>query len=178
VLRDRLATEYALPVEFDASEFQVARWIAAHGGISGRPRRGAEHDIDRKLRRLAAPDAYEEARPDRVAPVLALEFVGQLAGDGLYLVARRDAGALRGSASIDLRDHQRPWQQDAFVTPGKAEARRSRVRPRPPQPIRGSLNRFRRGTGKAPPLRRRSRWRRGIGLGAVTRCRWRGERRT
>jgi peptide chain release factor 3 len=29
VLRDRLATEYALPVEFDASEFQVARWIAA-----------------------------------------------------------------------------------------------------------------------------------------------------
>ncbi len=29
VLRDRLATEYGLPVEFDQSEFQLARWIAA-----------------------------------------------------------------------------------------------------------------------------------------------------
>jgi peptide chain release factor 3 len=29
VLRDRLATEYGLPVEFDPSEFQLARWISA-----------------------------------------------------------------------------------------------------------------------------------------------------
>src|SRR6202034_504856 len=29
VLRDRLATEYGLPVEFDISEFQLARWISA-----------------------------------------------------------------------------------------------------------------------------------------------------
>jgi peptide chain release factor 3 len=29
VLRDRLATEYGLPVEFDVSEFQLARWISA-----------------------------------------------------------------------------------------------------------------------------------------------------
>jgi peptide chain release factor 3 len=29
VLRDRLATEYGLPVEFDASEFQLARWLSA-----------------------------------------------------------------------------------------------------------------------------------------------------
>jgi peptide chain release factor 3 len=29
VLRDRLSTEYGLPVEFDQSEFQLARWIAA-----------------------------------------------------------------------------------------------------------------------------------------------------
>jgi peptide chain release factor 3 len=28
VLRDRLATEYGLPVEFDASEFQLARWLS------------------------------------------------------------------------------------------------------------------------------------------------------
>jgi peptide chain release factor 3 len=29
VLRDRLAAEYGLPVEFDASEFALARWISA-----------------------------------------------------------------------------------------------------------------------------------------------------
>ncbi len=29
VLRDRLAAEYGLPVEFDTSEFQLARWISA-----------------------------------------------------------------------------------------------------------------------------------------------------
>jgi peptide chain release factor 3 len=29
VLRDRLAAEYGLPVEFDPSEFQLARWISA-----------------------------------------------------------------------------------------------------------------------------------------------------
>src|SRR6202000_473371 len=29
VLRDRLSTEYALPVEFDQSEFQLARWISS-----------------------------------------------------------------------------------------------------------------------------------------------------
>ena len=28
VLRDRLATEYGLPVEFDQSEFQLARWLS------------------------------------------------------------------------------------------------------------------------------------------------------
>jgi peptide chain release factor 3 len=29
VLRDRLAAEYGLPVEFDVSEFALARWISA-----------------------------------------------------------------------------------------------------------------------------------------------------
>jgi hypothetical protein len=91
-------------------------------------------------------------------------------------VSRRDAGALRGSARVDVRDRLRPWQQDAFVAPSKAQARRRRVGPCPPRHVRGSSYRFRRGTGNAPPLRRRLRWRRGIGLGAVTRRRWRGIR--
>ena len=49
VLRDRLSTEYGLPVEFDQSEFQLARWISCrrpqglrhlHRGEPRRHRRG------------------------------------------------------------------------------------------------------------------------------------------
>jgi peptide chain release factor 3 len=63
VLRDRLATEYGLPVEFDASEFQLARWISApdRGKLdefTEANRSGIAADLDGDLVYLARSQFY------------------------------------------------------------------------------------------------------------------------
>ena len=63
VLRDRLATEYGLPVEFDQSEFQLARWLSAadrkkRDDFVEANRSGIAEDLDGDLVYLARSQFY------------------------------------------------------------------------------------------------------------------------
>ncbi len=63
VLKDRLANEYGLPVEFDPAEFQLARWIAADDrqkveAFAASNRSGIAEDLDGDLVFLARNQFY------------------------------------------------------------------------------------------------------------------------
>jgi peptide chain release factor 3 len=79
VLRERLASEYGLPVEFDVSEFQLARWIAsADRGKLDRfaeaNRSGIAEDLDGDLVYLARSAFYLDYTRER-APGIAFTDV-------------------------------------------------------------------------------------------------------
>jgi peptide chain release factor 3 len=83
VLRDRLATEYGLPVAFDASEFQLARWLSAAA-------------TDRKKL-----DAFLEANRSAIAEDLDGDVV-YLARSQFHLDYTRERAA--GIAFTDVKD--------------------------------------------------------------------------
>jgi peptide chain release factor 3 len=75
VLRDRLATEYGLPVEFDASEFQLARWIAApdRGKLEAfvdANRSAIAEDLDGDLVYLAPSQFHLDYRRERAPGIV------------------------------------------------------------------------------------------------------------
>jgi peptide chain release factor 3 len=75
VLRDRLAVEYGLPVEFDASEFQLARWLSAADSkkldeFVEANRSGIAEDLDGDLVYLARSQFYLDYTRER-APGIA-----------------------------------------------------------------------------------------------------------
>jgi peptide chain release factor 3 len=79
VLRDRLAAEYGLPVEFDASEFQLARWISAADRkkldeFVEANRSGIAEDLDGALVYLARSQFYLDYTRER-APGIAFADV-------------------------------------------------------------------------------------------------------
>jgi peptide chain release factor 3 len=79
VLRDRLAVEYGLPVEFDASEFQLARWISAADRkkldeFVEANRFGIAEDLDGDLVYLARNQFYLDYTRER-APAIAFADV-------------------------------------------------------------------------------------------------------
>jgi peptide chain release factor 3 len=79
VLRDRLAVEYGLPVEFDASEFQLARWISAADRkkldeFVEANRSGIAEDLDGDLVYLARNQFYLDYTRER-APAIAFADV-------------------------------------------------------------------------------------------------------
>jgi peptide chain release factor 3 len=79
VLRDRLAVEYGLPVEFDASEFQLARWISAVDRkkldeFVEANRSGIAEDLDGDLVYLARNQFYLDYTRER-APAIAFADV-------------------------------------------------------------------------------------------------------
>jgi peptide chain release factor 3 len=79
VLRDRLATEYGLPVEFDQSEFQLARWIRGADrktldGFAEANRSGIAEDLDGDLVYLARSQFYLDYTRER-APGIAFDDV-------------------------------------------------------------------------------------------------------
>jgi peptide chain release factor 3 len=78
VLRDRLAVEYGLPVEFDASEFQLARWISADrkklDEFVEANRSGIAEDLDGDLVYLARNQFYLDYTRER-APAVAFADV-------------------------------------------------------------------------------------------------------
>jgi peptide chain release factor 3 len=70
VLRDRLMSEYALPVEFDACEFQLARWLTAPDRRSfdefvAANRSGIAEDLDGDLVYLARSQFYLDYTRER-----------------------------------------------------------------------------------------------------------------
>ncbi len=75
VLRDRLATEYGLPVEFDTSEFALARWIAAADRktldqFAEANRSGIAEDLDGDLVYLARSQFYLDYTRERAPGVV------------------------------------------------------------------------------------------------------------
>ena len=79
VLRDRLATEYGLPVEFDQSEFQLARWISAEDrkkrdDFVEANRSGIAEDLDGDLVYLARSQFYLDYTRER-APGMVFQDV-------------------------------------------------------------------------------------------------------
>jgi peptide chain release factor 3 len=75
VLRDRLATEYGLPVEFDASEFQLARWISApdRGKLEAfvdTNRSAIAEDLDGDLVYLAPSQFHLDYRRERAPGIV------------------------------------------------------------------------------------------------------------
>jgi peptide chain release factor 3 len=75
VLRDRLASEYGLPVEFDASEFQLARWISAPDrrtfeGFVEANRAGIAEDLDGDLVYLARSQFYLDYTRERAPGIV------------------------------------------------------------------------------------------------------------
>jgi peptide chain release factor 3 len=75
VLRDRLATEYGLPVEFDASEFQLARWISAsdRGRLEAfvdANRSAIAEDLDGDLVYLAPSQFHLDYRRERAPGIV------------------------------------------------------------------------------------------------------------
>jgi peptide chain release factor 3 len=75
VLRDRLATEYGLPVEFDQSEFQLARWIAAADRkmleeFVEAHRSGIADDLDGDLVYLARSQFYLDYTRERAPGIV------------------------------------------------------------------------------------------------------------
>jgi peptide chain release factor 3 len=79
VLRDRLAAEYGLPVEFDASEFQLARWISTADRkkldeFVEANRSGIAEDLDGDLVYLARNQFYLDYTRER-APAIAFADV-------------------------------------------------------------------------------------------------------
>jgi peptide chain release factor 3 len=74
VLRDRLATEYGLPVEFDTSEFALARWISAADRktldqFAETNRSGIAEDLDGDLVYLARSQFYLDYTRERAPGV-------------------------------------------------------------------------------------------------------------
>ncbi len=79
VLRDRLATEYGLPVEFDQSEFQLARWLSAadrkkRDDFVEANRSGIAEDLDGDLVYLARSQFYLDYTRER-APGMVFQDV-------------------------------------------------------------------------------------------------------
>jgi len=75
VLRDRLATEYGLPVEFDQSEFQLARWISAADGkkldeFAEANRAGIADDLDGDPVYLARSQFYLDYTRERAPGIV------------------------------------------------------------------------------------------------------------
>jgi peptide chain release factor 3 len=75
VLRDRLAVEYGLPVEFDPSEFQLARWISASDRkkldeFAEANRAGIADDLDGDLVYLARSQFYLEYTRERAPGIV------------------------------------------------------------------------------------------------------------
>jgi peptide chain release factor 3 len=75
VLRDRLAAEYGLPVEFDQSEFQLARWISAADGkrldeFAEANRAGIADDLDGDLVYLARSQFYLDYTRERAPGIV------------------------------------------------------------------------------------------------------------
>jgi len=75
VLRDRLATEYGLPVEFDHSEFQLARWISAADRktleeFAEANRSGIADDLDGDLVYLARSPFYLDYTRERAPGIV------------------------------------------------------------------------------------------------------------
>jgi peptide chain release factor 3 len=75
VLRDRLATEYGLPVEFDPSEFQLARWISAAerkklDEFAEANRAGIADDLDGDLVYLARSQFYLDYTRERAPGIV------------------------------------------------------------------------------------------------------------
>src|SRR5579871_6086089 len=75
VLRDRLATEYGLPVEFDPSEFQLARWISAADkkaldAFADANRAGIANDLDGDLVYLARSQFYLDYTRERAPGIV------------------------------------------------------------------------------------------------------------
>ena len=75
VLRDRLAVEYGLPVEFDASEFQLARWISAADRkkldeFVEANRSGIAEDLDGDLVFLARSQFYLDYTRERAPGIV------------------------------------------------------------------------------------------------------------
>jgi peptide chain release factor 3 len=79
VLRDRLATEYGLPVEFDQSEFQLARWLSTadrkkRDDFVEANRSGIAEDLDGDLVYLARSQFYLDYTRER-APGMVFQDV-------------------------------------------------------------------------------------------------------
>ena len=75
VLRDRLAAEYGLPVEFDQSEFQLARWISAADRrtleeFAEANRGGIADDLDGDLVYLARSQFYLDYTRERAPGIV------------------------------------------------------------------------------------------------------------
>ena len=75
VLRDRLATEYGLPVEFDPSEFQLARWISAddrrkYDDFVAANRSGIAEDLDGDAVYLARSQFYLDYTSERAPGIV------------------------------------------------------------------------------------------------------------
>jgi peptide chain release factor 3 len=75
VLRDRLAAEYGLPVEFDQSEFQLARWISAADRkkldeFVEANRAGIADDLDGDLVYLARSQFYLDYTRERAPGIV------------------------------------------------------------------------------------------------------------
>jgi peptide chain release factor 3 len=75
VLRDRLAAEYSLPVEFDVSEFALARWISAAerktlDGFAEANRSGIAEDLDGDPVYLARSQFYLDYTRERAPGIL------------------------------------------------------------------------------------------------------------
>jgi peptide chain release factor 3 len=75
VLRDRLASEYGLPVEFDVSEFALARWIAAADrtkleAFAEANRSGIAEDLDGDLVYLARSAFYLDYTRERAPGIV------------------------------------------------------------------------------------------------------------
>jgi peptide chain release factor 3 len=75
VLRDRLAAEYGLPVEFDPSEFQLARWISAADRkrldeFAEANRAGIAEDLDGDLVYLARSQFYLDYTRERAPGIV------------------------------------------------------------------------------------------------------------
>jgi peptide chain release factor 3 len=75
VLRDRLATEYGLPVEFDVSEFQLARWISAddrkkYDDFIDANRSGIAEDLDGDAVYLARSQFYLDYTRERAPGIV------------------------------------------------------------------------------------------------------------
>jgi peptide chain release factor 3 len=75
VLRDRLGTEYGLPVEFDQSEFQLARWISAADRktldeFAEANRAGIADDLDGDLVYLARSQFYLDYTRERAPGII------------------------------------------------------------------------------------------------------------
>ena len=86
VLRDRLSTEYGLPVEFDVSEFQLARWISAadrkkYDAFIDANRSGIAEDLDGDPVYLARSQFYLDYTSER-APGIVFTDVKDVEGQG------------------------------------------------------------------------------------------------
>ena len=82
VLRDRLSTEYGLPVEFDQSEFQLARWISsddrkAYDTFIEANRAGIAEDLDGDPVYLARSQFYLDYTRERAPGIVVHRHQGR-----------------------------------------------------------------------------------------------------
>ena len=87
VLRDRLAAEYGLPVEFDHSEFQLARWISAADKktleeFAEANRAGIADDLDGDLVYLARSQFYLDYTRERAPGIVFTDVKDVKAAEG------------------------------------------------------------------------------------------------